>query len=366
MKSSIMIPLVLGVVVGLVAIKFGVDAIQRAQGEPAKVITTVTARTDIPASAEITEEMVVAVETPATPLIPEGAFSRAEDVVGRVTAKSVPQGSVIAPLSLAPPGTPPGLTERIEEGYRAVSVKIDEVSGVAGQIKPGDYVDVIVVMRVRRGPKDETISRIILQRVKVVAVGQNLAATADGGSRKPAKSVTLLVRDVDAPKLHLAQTQGKVTLAMRGMDDRMLADTGFSSTTDWSGDGPDAAAGASPASAPPTTPAEQVLRAVSTPVPTPESTKKPFEVTVVLGPLRAEGTAVVQRIVYEDPKSMRVVNVEVGRSGQGHAASADSAESILRRPARRGRDDDRDRPSNREYEWLDGTEEPEDREIAEE
>ncbi|MHC4065296.1 MAG: SAF domain-containing protein, partial [Planctomycetota bacterium] len=105
MKSSAIIPLVLGAIVGLVAIKFGVDAIQRAQGEPTELVTTLTAKTDIPASSAITEDMVAVVETPVSPLVPEGGLSSVEDVVGRVTSKAIPQGSVISPLSLAPLGT---------------------------------------------------------------------------------------------------------------------------------------------------------------------------------------------------------------------------------------------------------------------
>jgi Flp pilus assembly protein CpaB len=113
---------------------------------------------------------------------------------------------------------------RIPVGFRAVSVKIDEVTGVAYQLKPGSWVDVIVVMDVitgtGRGSK-ETIAKVILQHVKVAAIGRLTSGPADGrGSKmKPAKSVTLLVLERDVPKLHLAATRGKVTLAMRGDDE---------------------------------------------------------------------------------------------------------------------------------------------------
>lgn len=111
MKSKAIIPLALGVVVGLVAIKFLVDTVQRAQGKPAETVTTFVARADIPASVEITAGMLAQVETPRSPLVPEGAFTSTKELVGRVTSKGIPQGSVISPLSLAPPGTHPGLTD---------------------------------------------------------------------------------------------------------------------------------------------------------------------------------------------------------------------------------------------------------------
>lgn len=311
MKSKAIIPLALGVVVGLVAIKFLVDTVQRAQGKPAETVTTFVARADIPASVEITAGMLAQVETPRSPLVPEGAFTSTKELVGRVTSKGIPQGSVISPLSLAPPGTHPGLTERIQEGYRAVSVRIDEVTGVAGQIRPGDFVDVIVVMDVKRGPKNDTISRIILQKIKVLAVGQSLGPRSEAESAVLARSVTLLVRDMDAPKLHLAQTQGKITLAMRGAGDLLIPEAGYASTLDWQqppeerDTGPQLAA---------TDSLGQPLAAV---VPLPVDSGKPFAVTVINGPLHRDGTSAIQQVTYENRNSMKVVAIETARGGPG-------------------------------------------------
>ncbi|MBI4717136.1 MAG: Flp pilus assembly protein CpaB, partial [Planctomycetes bacterium] len=112
-------------------------------------------------------------------------------------------------------------------GYRAVSVKIDEVSGVAYQVKPGDWVDVIVVMDIEsgsRGRKKQTIAEVILQHIQVAAIGQVTSGPAGGGADakvKPAKSATLIVPEDDVPKLHLAGTRGKITLAMRGADEQV-------------------------------------------------------------------------------------------------------------------------------------------------
>ncbi|MHC4093642.1 MAG: hypothetical protein ACYSVY_25795, partial [Planctomycetota bacterium] len=91
-----------------------------------------------------------------------------------------------------------------------------------------------------------------------------------------------------------------------------------------------------------------------------------FEVTVFLGPLRAEGTPVIQRVTYENVKSTRVVDINMGRGGSSNIAGSDSAEGIMRphRSAKKGAK--RDRPSIREYGPLDGIEQPEDRELIEE
>jgi hypothetical protein len=87
-------------------------------------------------------------------------------------------------------------------------------------------------------------------------------------------------------------------------------------------------------------------------------------VTVFLGPIRAEGTTDVQRVTYENRDSMKVVNVDAGRTGQGSAASPNSAEGIMRKTHKAGPAVPVDRASERIGPWTGGTEEPQDREIA--
>ena len=226
MKKVAIIPLAMGVLVGGLAIKLGLDTIQKAKasGQVEKV-KAVVAVADIPATSEVRKEMVKVVETPTTPLLGEHSYSDVESLLGRVVLSDVPAGTLMREELLAPEGTPAGLTVRIAPGFRAVSVRIDEVTGVGYQIRPGANVDVIAVMDVAKGARKETISRIILQKVAVAAVGRSLNGQGDDdGKGKAARSVTILVRDADVPKLHLAQTRGKITLAMRGSEDETMAD----------------------------------------------------------------------------------------------------------------------------------------------
>lgn len=233
MKGKAIIPLVLGLCVGLVAVKFLVDAVQKARGSTSesKAFPVVRAKLDIDSYQEITEDLVEVVQTTDSAFAPAlQRFSSMEEVVGQVTAKAIPQNAPVLKNMLAPEGTPPGMQGMVKEGYRAVSVRIDEVTGVAYQLKPGNWVDVIVVMDIatgnRRGAK-ETVAEVILQRVQVAAIGQATTGTpSESGSKmKPAKSATLLVKEEDVPKLHLAATRGKLTLAMRGDDDTTTAKT---------------------------------------------------------------------------------------------------------------------------------------------
>ena len=140
MKTKAIIPLVLGLCVGLVAVKFLADSLQRAQGsttDSSAKIPVVLAKQDIERFEEITAEMLELVETTDESLVPATErIAKIEDVAGRVTAKTIPQRSPILLSMLAPEGTPPGLYGMIKPGFRAVSVKIDEVTGVAYQLAP--------------------------------------------------------------------------------------------------------------------------------------------------------------------------------------------------------------------------------------
>ncbi len=223
MSGKALIPLVLGLGIGLLAIRFGMDTLRDAKGQPVETPKrqVVRALTDIDASLAVTREMLEVVETADPPLGEmEKDFAAPEDVVDRVAGKFIAKGAVVLESMLAPPGTAPGVPGKIEAGYRAVSLRIDEVTGVAFNVTAGAWVDVIVVMDVMDPStrKRETLAEVVLEHIQVAAVG--LSSTGEGNGRgKIARSVTLLVAEEEVPKLHLAATKGRVTLAMRGEHD---------------------------------------------------------------------------------------------------------------------------------------------------
>lgn len=229
MKGKALVPLAVGLVVGLFAIKYTMDTVKRAKGSTdTATVAVIVARQDIPSTSAIKPEMLAIMETPRTPLLPTDVYTKAEDLLGRVAMKSIPQGVPILPSMIAPEGTLPGLLVRVKEGYRAVAVKIDESAGVGYLVKPNDWVDVLAVMEVKKFGRTETVSKLILERVQVAAVGQVLNDTPEeegAGANKHASTVTLLVKVDDVPKLHLAQTRGRITLAMRGNDDLTVRGT---------------------------------------------------------------------------------------------------------------------------------------------
>ncbi len=214
MKSRAIIPLLVGLGIGLFAVKSFLGVLKKARGSgSAETVAVVRAKSNIAPTVELKEGMVETAQVPKT-LVPQGAFSDPKKVVGRVTSGMVPAGAPVVPALLAPEGTLPGLSSRVPEGYRAVAVQIDEIAGVAGWLKPGCRVDVGIVMGSSKNP---SISKVILQNVEILAVGQTVKA--DGAKASVTRSVTVLVTPEDATKLHLASTKGRLRLAMRNSAD---------------------------------------------------------------------------------------------------------------------------------------------------
>lgn len=216
MKSRAIIPLVVGLAVGGIAIKGFLNVLKKARGaNTSDTVEVIRAAADIAATSEITEAMVSTASVPKM-LLPEGAFNDPKKVIGRVTSLTIPKGMPITASLLAPEGTPPGMVAMIQDGYRAVAIQVDEIIGVGGFLKPGSRVDVVIVMSGQS--RNQSMSKVILQNVEVLAVGQK--SDSGGQNASVTRSVTVLVRPEEASKLHLASTKGKLRLAMRSQDDR--------------------------------------------------------------------------------------------------------------------------------------------------
>jgi pilus assembly protein CpaB len=127
----------------------------------------------------------------------------------------------ITEARLAPEGTAAGLSAVIPEGYRAMTVKVDDAAGISGFIMPGTLVDVVVVIDPREGSGNQNpISKIVLQNIKVLANGQNIDKPKDEREANSVKAVTLQVTPEQAEKLALATTEGKLQLVMRNQIDQ--------------------------------------------------------------------------------------------------------------------------------------------------
>ena len=146
---------------------------------------------------------------------PTGSFGRAEDCLDRALITPVVENELILEDKLAPKEAGGGLSVAIPQGTRAISVRVDDVVAVAGFVVPGTMVDVLVTGNTASG---DSITRTILQDLRVLAVGQKSEADREG---KPQTYtvVTLLVNPEEAEKVTMASTEGKIHLALRNTID---------------------------------------------------------------------------------------------------------------------------------------------------
>ena len=178
------------------------------------------AKVAIPVGTRIIPEQVMVVQFPKEST-PDGAFDSPEKLAGRVAVTNIAPREPITEARLAPEGTAGGLSAVIPEGYRAMTVKVDDVVGISGFIMPGTLVDVVVVIdpQERAGMQDP-ISKIVLQNIKVLANGQNIDKPENQRDANSVKAVTLLVKPEQAEKLALAASEGKLQLVMRNSIDQ--------------------------------------------------------------------------------------------------------------------------------------------------
>ncbi len=154
---------------------------------------------------------------------PPGSFSDPEQVAGRVTSALLLPGDLITENKLAPKGTSPGITALLAPSYRAMTVKVDEASGVAGFLSPGNRVDVVVIVDKGEFGKDP-IAKLLFQNLKVLGTGQKLE-NRPGDKPQIVPAVTLEVTPEVGERLALAAQEGRIFLVLRGQGDQQLVET---------------------------------------------------------------------------------------------------------------------------------------------
>lgn len=168
---------------------------------------------DIPTGDKITAEIIKLEEWPKEK-IPEDAIRELEAVVDQRPRSRIYAGQPILHRQLSEGNS---ATSHIPEGYRAVPVKVDAVSGGSSMIRPGDRVDISVHLQrnpAKQIPRNEV--RLVLQDVKVFAVNDVYEAVDDSGEQIKAQTISLLVTPAQAQKVILAEESGKIRLVMRG------------------------------------------------------------------------------------------------------------------------------------------------------
>jgi len=145
--------------------------------------------------------------------LPKGVVFDMKLAVNRVLMVALNQNEPVLAGKLSQPTSVEGVSSTIPSGYRAVSVQITDVSGVAGLIQPGSQVDVLFT---RPGSMAEATTSTILQNVRVLSTGKTVAPGQTVDPRAPKSPVvTLVLTPTDAQKLELAKNEGKISLSLR-------------------------------------------------------------------------------------------------------------------------------------------------------
>jgi pilus assembly protein CpaB len=194
-----------------------------------KTRAVVVASMDIPIALRLEEKHLTLVKWPES-YVPEGSFGSIKEVIDKTVRQNLVKGEVVLKDRLADENSGQGLAALLADGMRAMAVEVDAVVGVAGFVQPGDYVDVITTMQpddeTKKARKDDAakVSKIILQYVRVLAVGEHLSTTS-GGKPVNVKVVTLGVTPAESEKLALSSQYGKLQLSLRSRIDQQVSVT---------------------------------------------------------------------------------------------------------------------------------------------
>jgi len=193
------------------------------QNVPVKTVSlptkpVVVAATDLELGAQIRPDDLRVVQWPESAM-PAGAFSAPDEIIGRGLVMPVIQNEPILPMKLAGKDAGSGLPVVIPEGKRAVSVRVNDVIGVAGYVLPGTRVDVLATASPTTQQSDTT-TKVVLTNVQVLAAGTKMEQDTEQGKPVSVNVVTLLVTPEESERLTLGATEGKIQLALRNPLDK--------------------------------------------------------------------------------------------------------------------------------------------------
>lgn len=190
---------------------------RQVQAPIVKMSPVVVAAKDIEVATAMRADQLSVVQWPQD-RTPKGGFARVEDVAGRVAVLSMGAGEPILEPKLAPQGTPAGMTALVNPGKRAMTVKVDEASGVAGFVIPNNRVDVVVSINRGEFSKDP-FARVVLENLRVLGAGQRIIEKQPDGKPQVVPTVTLEVNPVEGERLALASQEGHLSLVLRSQKD---------------------------------------------------------------------------------------------------------------------------------------------------
>lgn len=223
MKAKGLVFLLVAMLAGLAAVVLGARWLQAKAGGAGNRIAV--AAVELQLGGRIGPEAIRLVDWPSSS-IPSGAFTDLAALDGRVAITGIQPGEPILESRLAPVGTKGGLSAVVPDGKRAITVRVNDVVGVAGFTLPGNYVDIMVNTEdtgAKQNNEDRMISKIVLERILVLAVAQE--ANRDETKPRVVNAVTLEVTPEQAERLDLARSVGNLSLVLRNQIDSSPTET---------------------------------------------------------------------------------------------------------------------------------------------
>ena len=337
MNVKTWIPLALAVALGLVAMVVARKALRPAPaGPPANTVAVVVAKRDVPAGHELKAEDMAVIRLP-NEAAPARGFRAVPDAVGRAVTVPIVKGQAVVESMLASAGSGSGIAALIPPGMRAITLEINEFTGLAGMLAPGARVDVICSLRDEKS--QQPMARTILQNIKVLATGRNLSAAAAPEGQPappPSNNVTLLVTQKQAQALQLASQGSRPWLVLRRMRDEEEGKPTGTTMAEVRGDEPAAAPVNVPGTAiPVSVPAGDPFAAV--PATQPAGPKGTWVVKVIRGGVPSEVVFPVEPPPAparpQPPEAAPVVVMPVPVTQPAEPATADEPPSVTRTDA---------------------------------
>lgn len=225
-----LVMVIISIIIGLGAVVLASRWVnEQATVQSSKVVV---AATDVDLGTPLAPQMLKVADWPSGS-VPAGAFADVKALDTRVLKTSVSRGEPVLESKLAPLGATGGLSAVIKEGNRAMTVRVNDVVGVAGFALPGNYVDIVVNTideTAKAADGNNSISKIVLEHILVLAVAQE--QNRDETKPKVVNAVTLEVTPDQAEKLDLARSVGTLSLVLRNQIDASLAATTGSTKKD--------------------------------------------------------------------------------------------------------------------------------------
>ena len=216
-------PLIVAVLLGGIAAKVAHDMSVKRKAPVSSTVQLVVAKGAVAPGTQLSPEMVTAIPAPGNTL-PAQSFSNVEELLGRVVTVPVADGQPMLENFLAPKGAAAGLQALLPPGSRAITIDVNEITGIAGLLVPGCKVDIVSTLT--GSEPDKTVTRMVVQNVLITAVGPRMSAARPDGDKDQGgyRTVTLTVTPRQAQIIELASSSSRTRLVLRARGDDAAVD----------------------------------------------------------------------------------------------------------------------------------------------